>query len=73
MALPGAAWVRLFPVHPRLKTTVANNDALGHCYLMTDDLQQSYAAYQNAISYLADRRVRGHTYLKHTAHESNVY
>lgn len=25
---------------------------------MTDDLQQSYAAYQNAISYLADRRVR---------------
>lgn len=58
----GAAWGSLgtsfIPMHSRLGTTVANNDPPGHCYLMTDDLQQSYAAYQNAISYLADRRVR---------------
>lgn len=31
----------------------------GHCFLMQDLLQQAYAAYQNAISYLVNRKVRG--------------
>lgn len=27
----------------------ANSHPLGHCYLMMDELQQAYAAYQNAL------------------------
>lgn len=30
----------------------------GHCYLMMDDLQQAYAAYQNALINLRNPKVR---------------
>ena len=30
---------------------------LGHCYLMTDDLKQAFAAYQNALQNLDDPKV----------------
>lgn len=32
--------------------------ALGHCYLMMDDLQQAYSAYQQALYHLSDPKVR---------------
>lgn len=32
--------------------------ALGHSYLMMDDLQQAYAAYQNALVNLPNPKVR---------------
>ena len=32
---------------------------LGHCYLMMDDLQQAYSAYQQALYHLRDPKV-GH-------------
>lgn len=31
--------------------------SLGHCYLMMDDLQQAYAAYQQALYHLRDPKV----------------
>jgi cytochrome c-type biogenesis protein CcmH/NrfG len=31
--------------------------ALGHCYLMLDDLQKAYAAYQQALYHLPNPRV----------------
>jgi general transcriptional corepressor CYC8 len=30
---------------------------LGHCYLMMDNLQEAYTAYQQALYYLADPKV----------------
>lgn len=30
---------------------------LGHCYLMMDDLQQAYSAYQQALYHLSDPKV----------------
>ena len=30
----------------------------GHCYLMMDDLQQAYSAYQQALYHLSDPKVR---------------
>ena len=30
---------------------------LGHCYLMVDDLQQAFAAYQNALHHLPNPEV----------------
>lgn len=30
---------------------------IGHCFLMMDDLQQAYAAYQNALINLANPKV----------------
>jgi len=30
---------------------------LGHCYLMMDDLQQAYSAYQQALYHLRDPKV----------------
>jgi glucose repression mediator protein len=29
----------------------------GHCYLMMDDLQQAYSAYQQALYHLSDPKV----------------
>ncbi|KAF2470576.1 TPR-like protein [Lindgomyces ingoldianus] len=40
-----------------LKVDPANGDvwgSLGHCYLMMDDLQQAYSAYQQALYHLTD-------------------
>ncbi|KAI8934545.1 hypothetical protein NX059_008243 [Plenodomus lindquistii] len=40
-----------------LKVDPANGDvwgSLGHCYLMMDDLQQAYSAYQQALYHLSD-------------------
>jgi len=31
--------------------------AAGHCYLMLDDLQKAYAAYQQALYYLSNPKV----------------
>ena len=31
--------------------------ALGHCYLMQDDLQNAYSAYQQALYYLPSPKV----------------
>lgn len=31
---------------------------VGHCYLMMDDLQQAYSAYQQALYHLSDPKVR---------------
>jgi tetratricopeptide (TPR) repeat protein len=31
---------------------------IGHCYLMMDDLQQAYSAYQQALYHLRDPKVR---------------
>lgn len=36
----------------------ANTNRSGHCYLMMDDLQQAYAAYQNALINLRNPKVR---------------
>lgn len=44
-----------------LKVDPANGDvwgSLGHCYLMMDDLQQAYSAYQQALYHLSDPKVR---------------
>lgn len=30
---------------------------VGHCYLMMDDLQQAYSAYQQALYHLSDPKV----------------
>ena len=30
---------------------------IGHCYLMMDDLQQAYSAYQQALYHLRDPKV----------------
>jgi Tfp pilus assembly protein PilF len=35
----------------------AANNHLGHCYLMMDDLQQAYSAYQQALYHLRDPKV----------------
>ncbi|KAJ0124972.1 hypothetical protein J7T55_006315 [Diaporthe amygdali] len=46
-----------------LKLDAANGEAwgsLGHCYLMMDDLQQAYAAYQNALINLRNPKVGKH-------------
>lgn len=32
--------------------------ALGHCYLMQDDLQKAYTAYQQALYHLPNPKVR---------------
>ena len=34
------------------------NHGIGHCYLMMEDLQQAYAAYQQALYHLRDPKVR---------------
>jgi Tfp pilus assembly protein PilF len=48
----GAALVRSdYPIQATLLTT------LGHCYLMMDDLQQAYSAYQQALYHLSDPKV----------------
>jgi glucose repression mediator protein len=44
-----------------LKVDNNNGDvwgSLGHCYLMMDDLQQAYSAYQQALYHLSDPKVR---------------
>ena len=44
-----------------LKIDQSNGEAwgsLGHCFLMMDDLQQAYAAYQSALMNLRDVKVR---------------
>lgn len=33
------------------------NHNIGHCYLMMDDLQQAYSAYQQALYHLRDPKV----------------
>ena len=43
-----------------LQVEPANGDAwgnLGHCYLMMDNLQEAYTAYQQALYYLPDPKV----------------
>lgn len=35
--------------------------ALGHCYLMIDDLAKAYACYQQAIHYIPDAKVLAHS------------
>lgn len=60
----GEAWGSLGKpclFHTRAWETAGADDILllGHCFLMMDDLQQAYAAYQNAISYLVNRKVCG--------------
>lgn len=43
-----------------LKVEPANGEAwgnLGHCYLMMDNLQEAYSAYQQALYYLPDPKV----------------
>ena len=45
-----------------LKLEPTNGEAwgsLGHCYLMMDDLQQAYAAYQSALMNLSNPKVSG--------------
>jgi cytochrome c-type biogenesis protein CcmH/NrfG len=34
--------------------------ALGHCYLMMDNLQEAYQAYQQALYHLSNPKVRIH-------------
>jgi Tfp pilus assembly protein PilF len=35
----------------------ASNASVGHCYLMMDDLQQAYSAYQQALFHLSNIKV----------------
>lgn len=44
---------RTFTLEARRKT----DTWLGHCYLMMDELQQAYSAYQSALYNLADPKV----------------
>ena len=44
-----------------LKIDATNGEvwgSLGHCFLMMEDLQQAYHAYQNALFHLRDPKVR---------------
>ena len=46
-----------------LKVEPSNGEAwsnLGHCYLMMDNLQEAYSAYQQALYYLQDPKVSRH-------------
>lgn len=54
MARPGETWVRLVALDCRRKLT----KMLGHCYLMTENLQKAYDAYQQALVNLRDPKVR---------------
>lgn len=49
----GEAWGSLGSFLPSTGSSsdahIANAMTLGHCYLMMDDLQQAYSAYQNAL------------------------
>lgn len=64
MGRRGAALVSKHPpmLSQRLGATVRVIDTLcaGHCYLMMDDLQQAYAAYQNALINLRNPKVGKH-------------
>jgi glucose repression mediator protein len=56
----GEVWGSLgtFPSHIYLFATNVLTSILGHCYLMMDDLQQAYSAYQQALYHLSDPKVR---------------
>ena len=54
MARRGGALVSSSPMRGGLR---AVNMRLGHCYLMMDDLQQAYTAYQSALVNLRDPKV----------------
>ena len=53
MGMSGAVLVGILAP---LNSLFANNN-LGHCYLMMDDLQQAYSAYQQALYHLRDPKV----------------
>ena len=40
------------------RKSVVDKSCAGHCYLMMEDLQQAYNAYQNALYHLPDPKVR---------------
>lgn len=44
--------------------------SLGHCYLMMDDLQQAYSAYQQALYHLSDPKVWHPDHLLMTSYSS---
>ena len=54
-AANGEAWGNLgkYPLH--VKSTLLTS--IGHCYLMMDNLQEAYTAYQQALYYLPDPKV----------------
>lgn len=43
--------------HSSLSSSILQLIAIGHCYLMMDDLQQAYSAYQQALYHLSDPKV----------------
>jgi Tfp pilus assembly protein PilF len=49
-------WVRL--LDERVWLLVLNSLSPGHCYLMQDELQQAYQAYQQALYLLPNPKVR---------------
>ncbi len=51
----GAAWV--YTCTGATQKNAVLSAALGHCYLMMDDLQQAYSAYQQALYHLPDPKV----------------
>lgn len=56
----GAAWVsspRTAIIQVEMDTG-SNRCCVGHCYLMMEDLQQAYAAYQAALVNLPNPKVR---------------
>ena len=53
MGIRGVASVSHLPCCPS-----SFADFAGHCYLMMDDLQQAYSAYQQALYHLQDPKVR---------------
>ena len=56
MAKSGAVLVRSLSCHAYRSAHALLTDA-GHCYLMMDDLQQAYSAYQQALYHLSDPKV----------------
>ena len=44
----------------------------GHCYLMMDDLQQAYSAYQQALYHLSDPKVGFCACLPVPAHSADM-
>ena len=54
-AKSGPRSVRPTPVCPR---SLPSHTPPGHCYLMQDDLQKAYAAYQQALYFLPNPKVR---------------
>ena len=53
----GEVWGSLGNDVPGMRVSNRANGNQGHCFLMMEDLQQAYAAYQQALYHLRDPKV----------------